>query len=178
MHLRRQLAALVLGAATTIILGTARGQVPGPTASSPQPAKAATSVKAQAKPAALPDLPDNVFADPSGAPGRPGTPDPAEAKKQEHLQKIRQLAFDRRPSAILKAWSTPRDEAIKEAENPSAQSPMQGQANPAMLRAMRPRRPACPSPCPTRRPRSSREPRPAAPRQTRSIAISGGSSTT
>ena len=34
--------------------------------------------------------------------------------KQEHLQKIRQLTFDRRPSAILKAWSTPRDEALED----------------------------------------------------------------
>ena len=41
----------------------------------------------------------------------------AEAKKQEHLQKIRQLTFDRRPSAILKAWSTPREEAMKQAGN-------------------------------------------------------------
>ena len=47
----------------------------------------------------------------SPAGGKPGMPDPAEAKKQEHLQKIQQLTFDRRPSSILKAWSTPREEA-------------------------------------------------------------------
>ena len=33
----------------------------------------------------------------------------ADPKKQERLQKIRQLTFDRRPSSILKAWSTPRE---------------------------------------------------------------------
>ena len=53
-----------------------------------------------------------MFADPAAGESR-AAPDPAEAKKQEHLQKIRQLTFDRRPSAILKAWSTPRDEAIE-----------------------------------------------------------------
>ncbi|MCH8044017.1 MAG: hypothetical protein IID44_09900 [Planctomycetes bacterium] len=31
----------------------------------------------------------------------------AEAKQQARVQKIKQLQFDRRPSAILKAWSTP-----------------------------------------------------------------------
>lgn len=133
MHLRRQSAALILGAALTIIFGTARGQVAAPanaqsaptsratkaaTAATPQP-----SARAQAAPSALPDLPANVFAD---APTDPA----AAAKKQEHLQKIRQLAFDRRPSAILKAWSMSREDAIKQAENPTPQQPMPG--NPGM----------------------------------------------
>ena len=88
--------------------------------------KTATAVKAPVKSAAMPDLPAQVFADASATKGQPGVPDPAAAKRQEHLQKIRQLTFDRRPSAILKAWSTPREEALKEAENPAAQ------ANPGM----------------------------------------------
>ena len=49
-----------------------------------------------------------------GAPAlaEPAKPDPmAEAanKKAQRLQKIQQLKFDRRPSAILQAWSTPPD---------------------------------------------------------------------
>ena len=35
-------------------------------------------------------------------------------KKQERLQKIQQLTFDRRPSAILKAWATPREVALED----------------------------------------------------------------
>ena len=54
--------------------------------------------------------------------GQPGAPDPAEAKKQEHLQKIRQLTFDRRPSSILKAWSTPREEALTRPESDDSAS--------------------------------------------------------
>ncbi len=55
-------------------------------------------------------LPADVFA--------PATPEEAaakaaaDAKKQQRLQKIQQLTFDRRPSAILKAWSTPREAAL------------------------------------------------------------------
>ena len=124
MHVRRRLTVLSLGAVTIIILGTARGQVPAPAptaTASPSTAKTSTAVaanpKAQAQAAALPDLPADVFANPTQVAGQPGSPDPAQAKKQEHLQKIRQLMFDRRPSAILKAWSTPKEEAIKEAGN-------------------------------------------------------------
>ncbi len=58
--------------------------------------------------------------------------DPAEAKKQERLQKIRQLTFDRRPAAILKAWSTPRDEALK-APEPNAAT-IQNIQTPAAVR--------------------------------------------
>ncbi len=62
-----------------------------------------------------------MFAIATPAAGQPGAPDPAQAKKQEHLQKIRQLMFDRRPTSILKAWSTPKEEAIKEASNDASQ---------------------------------------------------------
>ena len=173
MHLRRQSVALLLGAVTMIIFGTARGQAPTSAATAPQQAKA----KATSGPAAPPDLPENVFAGPPGVQGRTGAPDPAEAKKQEHLQKIRQLAFDRRPSAILKAWSTPRDEAIKEAENPAGQ----GQANPgmpiAMSRAMRRAQAGMVVNMPNVAPGASPASQPV-PVPIRSIATSGGSSTT
>ncbi len=36
------------------------------------------------------------------------------AKKAEHLNKIRQLGFDRRPSAILQAWSKPEEEEAEQ----------------------------------------------------------------
>ena len=35
-------------------------------------------------------------------------------KKQEHLQKIQQLQFDRRPSTILKMWSSPPGTTLEE----------------------------------------------------------------
>src|SRR4029077_8194070 len=95
MHAPRRLTALVLGAAATIVLGTARGQVPPSGSPSGASSAAKTSLATTAKTAALPDLPAQVFADPQPTKGQPGAPDPAEAKKQEHLQKIRQLAFDR-----------------------------------------------------------------------------------
>ena len=173
--LRRQSVALLLGAVTMIILGTARGQAPTSAATAPRQAKAKRDGSG---PAALPDLPENVFAGPPGVQGRTGAPDPAEAKKQEHLQKIRQLAFDRRPSAILKAWSTPRDEAIKEAENPAGQ----GQANPGMPIAMpRAMRRCAGGYGGEHAEHGGRAPSPASqpvPVPTRSIATSGGSSTT
>jgi hypothetical protein len=44
----------------------------------------------------------------------------AERKQAERLQKIQQLQFDRRPSTILRAWSTPADAAAANAANPAA----------------------------------------------------------
>ena len=92
-----------------------------------------------AKPSATPrtagtaaDLPAQVFAGSLAAGAQAGAPDPAEALKQERLQKIRQLTFDRRPAAILKAWSTPRDEALKQPE-PSAAT-IQNIQTPAAVR--------------------------------------------
>ena len=96
MHPRRLSLGLFVGALPLILCGTIRGQGPAPAKPSPTPPAATT----------LRDLPAQVFAD---APM-------ADATKQEHLQKLRQLTFDRRPSAILKAWSTPRDEAMKQPE--------------------------------------------------------------
>src|ERR1700722_1351689 len=98
MDVHRQLIALCLGAAAVVVLGTARGQAP-PMA-----------------PTVFADLPAQVFAGTPPVSEQPSAPDPAEAKKQEHLQKIKQLTFDRRPSSILKAWSTPREEAVTRPE--------------------------------------------------------------
>ena len=167
-----------------IALGTAPGSGssgPGRSSSGSVHAAAGPSVKAAAAKSTGTAGPSRDKCSPSGRRQSRRRADPAEAKKQEHLQKIRQLTFDRRPSAILKAWSTPRDEAIKEAENPASQ--------------VRPGRPgACRRPCSTvdagvtgrhravampnrRRRRPARRP-PPAPSSTRSIASSGDFSTT
>ena len=69
--------------------------------------------------AAVGELPAQVFAEPSSAKNQAAAAVPADPKKQERLQKIRQLTFDRRPAAILRAWSTPREDAIKNGLNPS-----------------------------------------------------------
>lgn len=111
------LAALVLAvAASTVVLGSAGGQSAGPAARPAQaagvvPAKKSAATPAQ-KPAAQPELPENVFT--ADVPAKNA---PADPQKQQRLQKINGLAFDRRPSAILRAWSTPRDEAIKEPDS-------------------------------------------------------------
>ena len=113
MVVARHLIGLFLGALTVVVLGTARGQAPPAATSAPPASKT------------IVDLPAQVFAGALSANAKPGTPDPAEAKKQEHLQKIKQLTFDRRPSSILKAWSTPREEALMCPESDdSAQAPV------------------------------------------------------
>ncbi len=113
MVVARHLIGLFLGALTVVVLGTARGQAPPAATSAPPASKT------------IVDLPAQVFAGALSANAKPGTPDPAEAKKQEHLQKIKQLTFDRRPSSILKAWSTPREEALTCPESDdSAQAPV------------------------------------------------------
>jgi hypothetical protein len=76
------------------------------------------------KPAATTDLPLQVFAGGAAANSQANAVTPVDGKKQERLQKIRQLTFDRRPAAILKAWSTPRVEAIKNVPAPAAQPGM------------------------------------------------------
>jgi len=75
------------------------------------------------------ELPANVFsgdkpaADPKAA--------ESEAKKAARLQKIQQLAFDRRPSAILKAWATPEAVALKDEPKPAEARPGMPQTPPA-----------------------------------------------
>ena len=119
MNALRRLAALFLGTVSVIALGAAQGQAPATapaTATLPAaPAQARSGGAATAKPAGD-ELPAQVFAEPVAAKDQAAAADP---KKQERLQKIRQVTFDRRPTAILKAWSTPREEAIKNGLNPS-----------------------------------------------------------
>jgi hypothetical protein len=110
MDVPRHLIALFLGALTVVVLGTARGQAPTAATSTPPASKA------------IVDLPAQVFAGAPPVNGQPGAADPAEAKKQERLQKIKQLTFDRRPSSILKAWSTPREEAVTRPETDDSAS--------------------------------------------------------
>ena len=62
------------------------------------------------------ELPANVFAEDKPAAGA----SPEASKQAARLQKIQQLGFDRRPSAILKAWSDP---AGKDAPKPPPPAP-------------------------------------------------------
>jgi len=79
---------------------------------SPAPARGQTPTKAATRrPAAGAEIPANVFAD---APG--DTPE----KKAERLQKIEKLTFDRRPSTILKDWSTSDADRKKDQEEENA----------------------------------------------------------
>ena len=135
MHARRQSAALLVSTLSVIALGTAQGQAPAPSAGGlpAVPATVQIAKAVTAKPAAATDLPAQVFA--GGAAASSPAAAPADPKKQERLQKIRQLTFDRRPAAILKAWSTPREDAIKNAPNPA--SPAGAVATAAMARAAR-----------------------------------------
>ena len=74
------------------------------------PPGAPTSATAQ--PVRAGELPSDVFA--PASPAEAAAKAAAESKKQQQLQKIQQLTFDRRPSAILRAWSTPREVALAE----------------------------------------------------------------
>lgn len=87
---------------------TMPGQLPGGVVAGPTPARVAERVREG-------ELPSDVFAplSPEAAAAKAA----AEAKKQQQLQKVQQLTFDRRPSAMLKAWSTPREVALKEGTN-------------------------------------------------------------
>ena len=120
MNALRRLAALSLGTLFVIALGTAQGQAPA-TAPATRPAAPAQTTPGAAVTAKLTagELPAELFAEPASAKNQAAAAAPADPKKQERLQKIRQLTFDRRPAAILKAWSTPREEAIKNGLNPS-----------------------------------------------------------
>ena len=70
---------------------------------------------------AMPDGPDTVFAPGPDSPSQTDEEKQQEAqRRQEHLQKIQQLTFDRRPSAILKAWSTPPGEEGEDEPTASA----------------------------------------------------------
>ena len=78
------------------------------------------------------NLPAKVFADsPAPTPADAAKATEEQQKKQQRMQKIQQLTFDRRPSAILKAWATPREVALEEAdkEGENQQQPVAVQPN-------------------------------------------------
>ena len=113
MHVIPRIALGSLVAMALVAIGRANGQSVVP---------ATPLVPARTTPAAaqVSELPAEVFAtDPV---------DPAKAaeeqqKKQQRMQKIQQLTFDRRPSAILKAWATPRDVALDESPKENENQP-------------------------------------------------------
>jgi hypothetical protein len=95
-------------------------QTATPSPAAPPVSQASATVQATPKPG---ELPANVFADGNVAttktPAELQAEQQAEAKKAARLQKIQQLGFDRRPSAILKAWSTPEAVVAKEEPKPA-----------------------------------------------------------
>lgn len=105
------LAALSLGATSTLFAQTAaRSAVPATRLAPSRPAVTSaiedfpslSEVPAQESPAAAQPAGDK----PAPAAAKPV--DPADAKaKAERTKKLKALKFDRRPSAILKAWATP-----------------------------------------------------------------------
>jgi hypothetical protein len=114
MHAPRKIVALGVAGLSLATLSAVHGQAP----SVLTPAKSASQ---SASTRAVAELPGQVFAD-----GPQGTANagPVDQKKQERMQKLQQLTFDRRPSAILKAWATPREVALEDAPKDS-ESPQQ-----------------------------------------------------
>jgi hypothetical protein len=107
MYSFRKMTAVSLVAVIILILGRASGQ-----AVAPVPVQSARNAAA---PRAVSNLPAEVFANaPAPTPADAAKAAEAEQKKQQRMQKIQQLTFDRRPSAILKAWATPREVALEE----------------------------------------------------------------
>lgn len=125
----KRLLALALGMGLVPVYAVATGQtsLQGQTSASP---KRVVSVQATSERS----LPAAVFAGgETKAVGKDGG-DAAKAqeaqKDQARMQKIQQLTFDRRPSAILKAWSRPEGEPEeKKPEEPVERAP--GEAKPA-----------------------------------------------
>ncbi len=105
MHRFLERAAHSLVALMFVALSGARGEAAGQS-----PAKA----PGQPQGAAAPGLPDDVFA------AAPVLSQEEQQKQQQRMQKIQQLNFDRRPSSILKAWATPRELALEEANSEDA----------------------------------------------------------
>jgi len=125
MHSFGKMTAVSLLVLMNVMPGRAEGQgvLQGniiPVQSGPNPAAAQ----------AVSNLPTSVFAEaPAATPAEAAKAAEAEQKKQQRLQKIQQLTFDRRPSAILKAWATPREVALEEAgkEADNQQQPVMAQ---------------------------------------------------
>ena len=107
---------------------------PVPLPAVPQsPAPAAPATKAAVKGATDQGIPAQVFAE-GGPKLTPAEPDPKVAeeaqKKAARLQKLQQLNFDRRPSAILHAWSISDEAALAEAKPKTADSATPAPSNP------------------------------------------------
>lgn len=86
-------------------------------AASVAPAQAKATAPAAAQPG---ELPPNVFEGQAQEPAvATAAADPEAAKKAARLAKIRQLTFNRRPSAILRAWANPAGEEEKKPANPA-----------------------------------------------------------
>lgn len=91
-----------------------------------------------AKPIPPGGLPEPVFA---SDPAAKAAEEAAAKKKAERIQKIAQLAFDRRPSTVLKAWSTSPEE--EEAREKEAKEKLKS-AGPALAQPNMPLRPGQP----------------------------------
>ena len=134
----RLIVQLTIVAGTSGACGSALAQAPAAPASPvppppPPPPLVGVTSATNANPG---ELPAQVFADSgstAGAKPNAEAPDPklaeAEAKKNARLQKIQQLTFDRRPSAILKAWATSDEAALKESKSPPPSPASQVSAN-------------------------------------------------
>lgn len=100
MRFRRGKTACFLASIWLIAVGAAAGQA----VVRPDENRRPAAVESQG------ELPAQVFAQSPGEEAR--AVQEAQQRKQQRLQKIQQLSFDRRPSAILKAWATPREIAL------------------------------------------------------------------
>ncbi|WP_165229120.1 hypothetical protein [Aquisphaera insulae] len=86
----------------------------GAVSSNPTNSKASPASTAAAK--GPNELPEPVFA--MTAQEKAQLDSEAQQRKQQRTQKIQQASFDRRPSAILKAWATPREVMLDEGKKP------------------------------------------------------------
>ena len=127
------------------LAATAMAQIqppPPPPGAGAMPLRAARTTSAAGQPlwVAAPTTQQPVNAAPPGQPNQPANATPtspqdpvataaAEAaqkkaeqdqKKQERLQKITQVAFDRRPTTILRTWTSPPEKGVVNGETPPA----------------------------------------------------------
>jgi hypothetical protein len=113
------------GSATTAVRIQALPTIPASAVTTQQTpsgtSAAATRSASTSTPIRPGELPADVFA--ALTPEEVAAKAQAQAKQQARLQKIQQLNFDRRPSAILKAWSVPRDQALKALGTDSSSEP-------------------------------------------------------
>ncbi|MBI2823738.1 MAG: hypothetical protein HYX69_03490 [Planctomycetia bacterium] len=70
-------------------------------------------------------------AQPAATPAAPGTPAAAAANESERLKRLKTLTYDRRPSAILRAWSTPPDADAEEKKDEKKEEKKPAEGKPA-----------------------------------------------